>query len=73
VHVHHHIPHVVSHVLEGLVTQNAGVGNKDIQLAKGGYRRIDHTLGIVSIGDRPVVGYGLAAGGFDFVNNAVCH
>ena len=64
--VHDEAEIVQLHLGEGLVAQDAGVVDQDVDPAPFRHRRPDHGLDSGEIGDRGGIGHGLAAGGHDF-------
>ena len=67
------VPHVVRHVLERLVAQDAGVVDRDVELAELVHRALDHRPGGIAVGDRAVVGDRPAAGVADLLGHLVGH
>ena len=72
-HAQHQIPHLVVHLLEGLVPQDAGVGNEKVQLAEAVHRRLDHGPGVFFPCHIAIVSNRLAASCLDLVHHLVCH
>lgn len=68
VHLDDQVPVLVLEVLEGNVAQDAGVVDEDVDAAKGLDGRLDDALAVL---DAVVVGNGLAAGLFDFVDDDI--
>lgn len=62
------IPVLVFHVLEADVAQNTGVVDEDVDTAEGLDGRVDNPVAIL---DAVVVGYCLAACGFDLVDDDI--
>jgi hypothetical protein len=62
------VPVLVGQVLEGDITQDTGVVDEDINAAEGLDGGLDDLL---ALGDRVVVGNGLAASGLDLVDNNI--
>jgi hypothetical protein len=62
------VPVLVGQVLEGDITQDTGVVDEDINAAEGLDGGLDDLL---ALGNRVVVGNGLAASGLDLVDNNI--
>jgi len=67
-HGHNQIPVLVLHVLEADITEDTSVVDQDIDAAECLDGGLDD---LVAIGDTVVVGNGLAACGFDLVDNNI--
>ena len=67
------IPHFIGHILEGLVTKNASVGNQEIDPAELIDSPLDHGFGIGFFCHVAIVGDSLAAGCKYFVDDLIGH
>ena len=63
------IPVIVTHVLESNISQNACVVEQNVYSAKCPDRCLDDPLAVLYT---VIVGYSLAAAGFNFINNNIC-
>ncbi len=72
-HVVHHFPHVVGHVLERLVAQDPGIADADVESTEVVDGGLNHAPGVILVRHRTVVRDGLAAGIANLPDHAVGH
>ena len=69
--VDHEVDVSLSHLGEGLVTQDAGIGDQDVDAAEPGHRVVDHLFDASFIRDGRAVCHGFAAQGLDFLDDGL--
>ena len=69
-HVDHRTPQIGGHVVERLVTQDAGVVDDDVDASEGVQRGLYDRRAALGRGDRVGVGDGLATGRLDLVDDS---